>query len=57
MRSAADRLTSSTSAPALRAHARERLVAGDARVVHDDVDAAVLALEVRDDRLRRVRRR
>ena len=39
--------------PLLRRHSGQRLVAGDARVVHDHVHAAVAAPQVRGDRRRR----
>ena len=41
IRRIAPRLTSSTDAPPLLVHVDEQLVAGDAGVVHDDVEAAV----------------
>ena len=54
IRSGAVRLTAMHRAPPVLGHVRELLVAGDAGVVHDDVDPAVLLLDVLGDPLRRV---
>ena len=52
MRTTAPRLMSSAWSHELVGHARERLVARDAGVVHDDVDAAVRAQQMLGDALR-----